>query len=114
MKQLFITLIPWKWEGVVLRGGSPDEQTFPIPLNEAHERAVKSWAADDRLWTTQDTVEFNLRTFARVILRDAALAALPLEETATFDDGWRAGLKQAREVFQRHAWQGQLEEILAV
>ena|SRR3990167_8015164 len=75
MKQLFITLIPWKWEGVVLRGGSPDEQTFPIPLNEAHERAVKEWAADDRLWTTQDTVEFNLRVFARAILAAYVLAA---------------------------------------
>lgn len=41
----------------------------PIPLNAAQEQAVKEWAADDRLWTTQDTVEVNLRTFARVILR---------------------------------------------
>ena len=39
----------------------------PIPLNEEQEQAAKSWAADDRLWTTQGTVEFNLRTFARVI-----------------------------------------------
>ena len=44
----------------------------------------------------------------------AALSALPLEEVRTFDDGWRAGLKQAREGFQRHEWQGQLGEILAV
>ena len=36
--------------------------------NEAQERAVREWAADDRLWTTQETVEFNLRVFARVIL----------------------------------------------
>ncbi len=41
----------------------------PIPLNEAQERAAKEWAADDRLWTTQETVETNLRTFARVILK---------------------------------------------
>jgi hypothetical protein len=42
---------------------------YPIPLNEEQEQAVKSWAADDRLWTTQDTVEINLRTFARMILK---------------------------------------------
>jgi hypothetical protein len=40
----------------------------PIPLNAEQEQAAKAWAADDRLWTTQDTVEFNLRTFARVVL----------------------------------------------
>lgn len=40
-----------------------------IPLNEQQERAIKDWAADDRLWTTQETVEFNLRVFARVILK---------------------------------------------
>ena len=45
-----------------------NEQKFPIPLNQAQEAAVKSWAADDRLWTTQETVEINLRTFARAIL----------------------------------------------
>lgn len=43
----------------------------PIPLNARQEDAVKSWAADDRLWTTQETVEFNLRTFARLILSTA-------------------------------------------
>jgi hypothetical protein len=43
-------------------------QQFPIPLSDAQEAAVKLWAADDRLWTIQETVEFNLRTFARTIL----------------------------------------------
>ena len=57
------------------------EQAFPIPLNEAHERAVKEWAADDRLWTTQGTVEFNLRVFARVILAAYVLAAAPVPAT---------------------------------
>jgi predicted DNA-binding ribbon-helix-helix protein len=47
----------------------------PISLNAEQERAVKEWAADDRLWTTQETVEFNLRTFGRVILR--ALSGRP-------------------------------------
>ena len=42
-------------------------RAVPIVLNAAQEKAVKEWAADDRLWTTQETVEFNLRTFARVI-----------------------------------------------
>jgi hypothetical protein len=40
----------------------------PILLNEAQEAAIRAWAADDRLWTTQETVEINLRTFAREIL----------------------------------------------
>jgi len=43
-------------------------RAVPIVLNAAQERAVKEWAADDRLWTTQETVEFNLRTFARAIM----------------------------------------------
>jgi hypothetical protein len=42
----------------------------PIPLNEAQRDAATAWAADDRLWTTQETVEANLLTFARVILRN--------------------------------------------
>ena len=37
-------------------------------LNPEQLRAVKQWAADDRLWTTPDTVAFNLAVFARVIL----------------------------------------------
>lgn len=47
----------------------PPPQEAPIPLNAAQEDAAKTWAADDRLWTTQETVEFNLRTFARTILK---------------------------------------------
>lgn len=49
----------------------------PVPLNPTQEAAVKSWAADDRLWTTQDTVEFNLRVFARSIV---AAAPRPIAE----------------------------------
>lgn len=41
----------------------------PIPLSSELESAVKLWAADDRLWTTQETVEFNLRVFARAVLK---------------------------------------------
>lgn len=44
------------------------EPIAPIALNADQEWNVKTWAANDRLWTTQETVEFNLRTFARAIL----------------------------------------------
>lgn len=40
----------------------------PIQLNHNQETLCRQWAADDRLWTTQETVEFNLKTFARSIL----------------------------------------------
>lgn len=56
-------------------GRAPTEPQSLIPLNEAQARAAKDWAADDRLWTTQETVAFNLRTFARVILKANLLAA---------------------------------------
>ncbi len=49
----------------------------PIPLTAAQEQAAKDWAADDRLWTTQETVEFNLRVFARTILMLAAPVRAP-------------------------------------
>lgn len=41
----------------------------PIPLNDAQLSLIKQWAADDRLWTTQETVQINLETFARCILK---------------------------------------------
>lgn len=43
-------------------------QPGPIHLNTAQEDAINNWAADDRLWTTQDTVQVNLTTFSRTIL----------------------------------------------
>src|SRR5678815_3435394 len=76
----------------------PAVERFPIPLSSEQEQAAKEWAADDRLWTTQETVEFNLRTFARVMLKLAAalphapshleavkLALRALETGATYD-----------------------------
>jgi hypothetical protein len=39
-------------------------------LTHGEEGVIKLWAADDRLWTTQETVEHNLRIFARLMLRD--------------------------------------------
>jgi len=47
---------------------------MPIPLTAVQEQAIKDWAADDRLWTTQETVEVNLRTFAREILKHAFIS----------------------------------------
>jgi hypothetical protein len=41
---------------------------FPLELTQEQESLVRLWAKDDRLWTTQDTVEFNLRVFTRAIL----------------------------------------------
>ena len=52
--------------------GAPPQ--YPISLNDEQEKAIREWAADDRLWTTQETVEFNLRTFARTILKHRAEA----------------------------------------
>lgn len=43
--------------------------TNPIELNSTQEQLVKLWASDDRLWTTQEAVEFNLRVFAHNILK---------------------------------------------
>jgi hypothetical protein len=51
---------------------APEES--PIPLNDWQQQAIRQWAADDRLWTTQETVEFNLRTFARTILTTSGAA----------------------------------------
>lgn len=51
------------------------DSTYPIPLNTEQEALIKQWAADDRLWTTQETVEFNLRIFARCILKASSVAA---------------------------------------
>ena len=62
------------------RGRETPREVAPIPLNAAQEQAAKNWAADDRLWTTQETVEVNLRTFARVILKEATPTAPPGED----------------------------------
>ena len=58
------------------------DRSGPISLNESQEREIVSWAADDRLWTTQETVEFNLRVFARRILsRDTQAQTLTALQT---------------------------------
>ena len=44
----------------------------PMPLSAAMLEAIKTWAADDRLWGSRSTTEFNLCTFARVILKAQA------------------------------------------
>lgn len=55
--------------------------TFPIPLNEKQEAVVKLWALPTTpgMWGSPETVEFNLRTFARKILAESA-ALSPSEE----------------------------------
>lgn len=61
------------WEDAIQREREPTEPTrniAPIPLNAQQEQAIKGWAADDRLWWTPEDVQFNLRTFARVILKE--------------------------------------------
>lgn len=52
---------------------------------EVEEQCVL-WAKDDRLWTTGETVRFNLRTFARVVIRDTNRRRKPRPLT---DDGRR-------------------------
>jgi hypothetical protein len=49
------------------RGYAP-KSVLPLHLNEKQEEEIRRWAADDRLWNTGETVIFNLRVFARVIL----------------------------------------------
>ena len=43
--------------------------TSPIPLSAGMLEAIRTWAADDRLWGSRSATEFNLCTFARVILK---------------------------------------------
>lgn len=60
---------------------------FPVPLSETQEAVIKQWAADDRLWTTQETVEFNLRVFARkIITSESAPSPLTARVTARLTD----------------------------
>jgi len=61
-------MLPTKSSATKELGEARAQEIAPIPLNAAQEQAAKEWATDDRLWTTQETVEFNLRTFARVVL----------------------------------------------
>lgn len=44
----------------------------PIPLSPTMLDAIRAWAADDRLWGSRSATEFNLCTFARVILKAQA------------------------------------------
>lgn len=67
----------------------PKERVVPvglIPLSENQKRAIQQWAADDRLWTTQETVALNLETFARLILKlsSSVEAAQPSENQVSY------------------------------
>lgn len=70
--------------------GGPQE-TYQIPLNEPQLDAANQWAADDRLWTTQETVQINLRTFARKIL---ALSRPGVEIPQEHEDQSRTALSR--------------------
>lgn len=41
---------------------------YPVSLSELDEVVIQKWAIDDRLWVTQQTRVFNLRTLVREIL----------------------------------------------
>lgn len=41
---------------------------YPLDVPGLTELASE-WAKDDRLWTTQETVAFNLTTFGRAVLQ---------------------------------------------
>ena len=58
----------------------------PIDLNEGQLRAVKEWADDDRLWTTQEIVEHNLLTFARLMMKAALASPARTEYSAEATD----------------------------
>jgi hypothetical protein len=61
----------------------------PIQLNAGQESLVTQWAADDRLWTTGETVQFNLRVFARAILAAASgTESAPLLSNALKELEW--------------------------
>lgn len=49
----------------------------PIPLNAAQLDAIRTWAEDTRLWGSRESAEFNLCTFARLILKHADIPAPP-------------------------------------
>jgi hypothetical protein len=89
----------------------------PIPLNDEQERAAKEWAADDRLWTTQETVEFNLRTFARVVLKASSLTRLQQDnerltkEVADLTEAKRNRKALAEQAIDRYGrWIGPMRE----
>ncbi len=58
----------------------------PIPLTREIIEACRTWARDDRLWSTQETTEFNLCTFARLVLKgvpDSSAGPSPRDEAPT-------------------------------
>jgi len=58
-----------------------NNDSYPVQLSNAQEALAKQWAADDRLWTTQETVEFNLRVFARAVLTAKPDVEIPDSDT---------------------------------
>jgi hypothetical protein len=60
-----------------------NEKTAPISLSTAMLEAIRTWAADDRLWGSRSATEFNLCTFARLILKLGGPAGGALEGEKT-------------------------------
>ena len=81
----------------------PDAMTTaPIPLSTAMIDAIRAWAADDRLWSTKETTEFNLCTFARLTLKLASEEGDTLMDTRdgtiypNLDEALKAGVPEDR------------------
>ena len=56
----------------MVRAGLPArDDGGPIPLNDRQIQAVQDWSSNYDLWGSKSAVEFNLYTFARVILKFA-------------------------------------------
>jgi hypothetical protein len=81
-----------------------------IELNAEQIRAATDWAADDRLWTTQEDVEINLRTFARVILT-SALAQAAARERVLMQDATDAQA-MAHELLREPEFRDRMRELI--
>jgi hypothetical protein len=57
-----------------------EQPTWPIEISAELQRIIKKWAEHDSLWTTQETVEFNLTTFTRTIIGAITSSTAPLEQ----------------------------------
>ena len=81
--------------------------TAPIPLTTEIIEAIRTWARDDRLWSSQETTEFNLCTFARLILSgprapDPDPSSASLQETIDRLTRRVTELEAEREELKRH------------
>lgn len=85
----------------------------PIRLNNQQENICKLWAEDDRLWTTQETVAFNLRTFARAILSAVSAEGGGMEIRDNYVSGAIPADMPAADHAQTLAYFNSREDLLA-